>query len=212
MKAFLLNDFYYFRKNILINLGLFALFSFFQIISIFKGNMNIFIAFSLIFIFNFFNFRLILSSHVFDEENKFIYYIRALPMGSKEYIDTKFLSNLILSLFCWLLSFILYFAFMKDLKIFYFISLVLIIIFLVNLIIQSLVIKFGYRNVYSYIMILFVVVYIAFYLLYEYRAKEMKSFLISIDAKTIIFFMIIDIMAYFLLRRLSYKNLLKRSE
>lgn len=212
MKALLLNDLYYCRKNMIVSLVFFILFSSFQIIKFFKSEVNVFIMLSLIIIFNFFAFRMVISCHIVDEQVGLISYIRGLPIGAKAYVDGKFFLNFLVSLASYLLSLVFYMLTMKEISGLVFIISLLAFIFFSNILMQFFIIKFSYKNVYLYMMILFIVGYMAFYLLSEYKKALFTKIFLSSNWIVPIIILAIDLVFYFVLRKLSYKNLLERGE
>lgn len=212
MKALLLNDLYYCRKNMIVSIIFFVLFSLFQIIKIFRSEANIFIMLSLIIIFNFFAFRMVLSCHIVDEQVGLISYIRGLPIGAKAYVDGKFFLNFLVSLASYLLSLVFYILTIKEISGLVFIFSLFAFIFFLNILMQFLIIKYSYKNSYSYLMILFIVSYMAFCLFYEYKESLFAELFLGSNWLVPISILAIDLVFYFVLRKLSYKNLLERGE
>ena len=196
----------------IVSLAFFILFSSFQIIKFFKSEVNIFIMLSLIIIFNFFAFRMVLSCHIVDEQVGLISYIRGMPIGAKAYVDGKFFLNFLVSLASYLLSLVFYMLTMKEISGLVFIISLLAFIFFLNILMQFFIIKFSYKNVYLYMMILFIVGYMAFCLLNEYKKSLFTKIFLSSNWIIPISMLSIDLVFYFVLRKLSYKNLLERGE
>ena len=196
----------------IVSLVFFILFSSFQIIKFFKSEVNIFIMLSLIIIFNFFAFRMVLSCHIVDEQVGLISYIRGLPIGEKAYVDGKFFLNFLVSIASYLLSLVFYMLTMKEISGLVFIFSLLAFIFFLNMLMQFFIIKFSYKNVYLYMMILFIVGYMAFCLLSEYKKALFTKIFLSSNWIIPISILVIDLVFYFVLRKLSYKNLLERGE
>lgn len=167
---------------------------------------------SLIIIFNFFAFRMVISCHIVDEQVGLISYIRGLPIGAKAYVDGKFLLNFLVSLASYLLSLVFYMLTMKEISGLVFIISLLAFIFFSNILMQFFIIKFSYKNVYLYMMILFIVGYMAFCLLSEYKKALFTKIFLSSNWIIPISMLSIDLVFYFVLRKLSYKNLLERGE
>lgn len=167
---------------------------------------------SLIIIFNFFAFRMVISCHIVDEQVGLISYIRGLPIGAKAYVDGKFFLNFLVSLASYLLSLVFYMLTMKEISGLVFIISLLAFIFFSNILMQFFIIKFSYKNVYLYMMILFIVGYMAFYLLSEYKKALFIKIFLGSNWLIPIILLAIDLVFYFVLRKLSYKNLLERGE
>lgn len=196
----------------IVSLMFFILFSLFQIIKIFRSETNVFIMVSLIIIFNFFAFRMVLSCHIVDEQVGLVSYIRGLPVGVKAYVDGKFFLNFLVSIASYLLSLVFYIMTMKEISGLIFIFSLLAFIFFLNMLMQFLIIKYSYKNSYSYLMILYIVSYMTFCLLYEYKKASFIKIFLGSNWLAPIILLAIDLIFYFVLRKLSYKNLLERGE
>ena len=211
MKSLVLKDIYLLKssKKFLLIPFIFALMSsILNVLNFERGNTNknIFssIAIFMIFYFIYFSFS-------FDDESKFLDYVRAMPLKLEDYVKGKYIFSLIVYVFMYLILMIINLGDMNLTSNIYVSLIQCGIMSIMGSIILMLIFKFGIKNISQILSI----VYFALIMLYTFGDKlgieigeiNIGAVFQNFNILILVGVLILSVAAYFLMQKMSVKIL-----